>query len=122
MSTSVKRKVPTGAEARAAQGAATRATLIAVASDLFGKKGFQDTSLDEVVAKAKVTKGALYHHFQGKDDLFKAVYEQVQTEVSDKVVSEFLRPDPWEALQMGCEVWIDAHLDPAVQRIAMRDA
>ena len=35
---------------------------------------------------------------------------------------EFLRPDPWEALQVGCELWIDAHLDPAVQRIAMRDA
>jgi AcrR family transcriptional regulator len=93
-----------------------------VACDLFGKKGFQDTSLDEVVVKAKVTKGALYHHFQGKDDLFRAVYEKVQTEVSDKVVAEFLRPDPWEALQMGCELWIDAHLDPAVQRIAMRDA
>ena len=50
------------------------------------------------------------------------MYEKVQTEVSDKVVAEFLRPDPWEALQMGCELWIDAHLDPAVQRIAMRDA
>jgi AcrR family transcriptional regulator len=122
VSTSVKRGSLTGAEARAAQGAATRATLIAVACDLFGKKGFQDTSLDEVVVKAKVTKGALYHHFQGKDDLFRAVYEKVQTEVSDKVVAEFLRPDPWEALQMGCELWIDAHLDPAVQRIAMRDA
>ena len=59
VSTSVKRGSLTGAEARAAQGAATRATLIAVACDLFGKKGFQDTSLDEVVVKAKVTKGAL---------------------------------------------------------------
>jgi AcrR family transcriptional regulator len=93
-----------------------------VACELFGTKGFQETSLDEVVARAKVTKGALYHHFHGKDDLFKAVYEQVQREVSDKVVEEFLRPDPWEALQVGCELWIDAHLDPAVQRIAMRDA
>ena len=122
MSTSVKQSSRTGAVARATQGATTRATLIAVACELYGKKGFQDTSLDEVVAKTKVTKGALYHHFQGKDDLFKAVYEQVQTEVSDKVVAEFLRPDPWDALQMGCELWIDAHLDPAVQRIAIRDA
>jgi AcrR family transcriptional regulator len=93
-----------------------------VACQLFGSKGFQETSLDEVVAMAKVTKGAVYHHFQGKEDLFRAVYEQVQKEVSDKVVAEFLRPDPWEALQVGCELWIDAHLDPAVQRIAMRDA
>ena len=122
MSTSVKRRTLSPAEARAAQGAATRATLIEVASQLFGSKGFQETSLDEVVAKAKVTKGAVYHHFHGKEDLFRAVYEQVQKEVSDKIVAEFLRPDPWEALQVGCELWIDAHLDPAVQRIAMRDA
>ncbi len=122
MSTSVKRKGLSPAEARAAQGAHTRAKLIEVACELFGSKGFQETSLDEVVARAKVTKGALYHHFSGKEDLFRAVYEQVQKEVSDKVVAEFLRPDPWEALQVGCELWIDAHLDPAVQRIAMRDA
>ncbi len=122
MSMSVKRKVLSPAEARAAQGAQTRAKLIDVARELFGSKGFQETSLDEVVARAKVTKGALYHHFHGKEDLFGAVYEQVQKEVSDKVVAEFLRPDPWEALQVGCQLWIDAHLDLAVQRIAMRDA
>ena len=71
---------------------------------------------------AHVTKGALYHHFHGKEDLFAAVYEEVQRDVSDKVVAEFLRPEPWEALVQGCELWIDANLDPAVQRIVMRDA
>ncbi len=92
------------------------------ARELFGSRGFVETSLDEIVANAGVTKGALYHHFSGKEDLFAAVYEQVQREVSDRVVVEFLRPDPWEALHVGCELWIDAHLDPVVQRIAMRDA
>jgi len=122
MSRSVKPKTLSGAEARAAQGAATRAALLGVAHELFGKSGYQETSLDEIVSRARVTKGALYHHFRGKDDLFAAVYEQVQKEVSDKVVAEFLRPDPWEALQVGCELWIESHLDPMVQRIAMRDA
>jgi AcrR family transcriptional regulator len=122
MSRYVKREPSGGAEARAIQGAVTRAALLDAARDLFGTKGFADTSLDEVVADAHVTKGALYHHFRGKEDLFGAIYEQVQLEVSDKVVAEFLRTDPWEALQVGCELWIDAHLDPAVQRIAMRDA
>jgi AcrR family transcriptional regulator len=122
MSTFVKPKDLSPAELRVVKGAQTRARLMDVACELFGRKGFQETSLDEVVARAKVTKGALYHHFSGKEDLFRAVYEQVQKEVSDKVVAEFLRPDPWEALQVGCELWIDAHLDPAVQRIAMRDA
>jgi AcrR family transcriptional regulator len=109
-------------EGRAAQGAATRAALVDSARGLFGAQGFGDTSLDEVVADARVTKGALYHHFRGKDDLFAAVYEHVQREVSDRVVAEFLRPDPWEALLLGCELWIDAHLDPAVRRIVMVDA
>ncbi len=105
-----------------AHGAVTRASLIEAARELFGSQGFADTSLDEVVAKAQVTKGALYHHYRGKDDLFAAVYEQVLRELSDRVVAEFLRPDPWEALVLGCELWVDAHLDPAVLRIAMRDA
>jgi AcrR family transcriptional regulator len=107
---------------RAAQGATTRAALVAAARRLFGEHGFAATSLDEIVAEANVTKGALYHHFQGKEDLFAAVYEEVQREVSDKVVAEFLRPDPWDALVLGCELWIDANLDPVVQRIVMRDA
>ena len=107
---------------RAAQGAATRADLVAAARRRFGEDGFAATSLDEIVAEANVTKGALYHHYQGKEDLFAAVYEQVQREVSDQVVAEFLRADPWDALVLGCEVWIDANLDPAVQRIVMRDA
>ena len=107
---------------RAAQGAMTRAALVAAARRLFGEHGFAATSLDEIVAEANVTKGALYHHFQGKEDLFAAVYEEVQREVSDQVVAEFLRPDPWDALVLGCELWIDANLDPVVQRIVMRDA
>ena len=115
-------KRPSAAVPRTAQGAATRAALVDAGRRLFGERGFADTSLDDVVADAGVTKGALYHHFRGKEDLFAAVYEEVQREVSDQVVTEFLRPDAWEALHVGCDLWIDAHLDPAVQRIAMRDA
>ncbi|HXX89650.1 MAG TPA: TetR/AcrR family transcriptional regulator [Acidimicrobiales bacterium] len=121
MSTAVKGSVLVES-ARVAQGATTKASLLAAARELFGDQGFADTSLDQVVARAGVTKGALYHHFRGKEDLFAAMYEQVQHEVSDRVVTEFLRPDAWEALQVGCDLWIDAHLDACVQRIAMRDA
>jgi AcrR family transcriptional regulator len=96
--------------------------LLDAARVLFARQGFADTSVDEIVAAAAVTKGALYHHFKNKEGVFAAVYEQVQREVSDLVVAEFLRPDPWEALKLGCELWIDAHLDPGVQRIALRDA
>jgi AcrR family transcriptional regulator len=96
--------------------------LLVAALELFGTEGFADTSLDDVVARAQVTKGALYHHFGSKERLFAAVYEQLQHDVSDRVVEEFLLPDPWQALVVGCNLWIDAHVDPAVQRIVLRDA
>jgi AcrR family transcriptional regulator len=107
---------------RVAQGDATRTALVGAARKLFGESGYGDTSTDEIVAAAGVTKGALYHHFGGKEDLFKAVVEQVQHEVSDHAVAEFLAPDSWHALVSGCTLWIDAHLDPAVRRIVLQDA
>jgi AcrR family transcriptional regulator len=111
-----------GNKGRSAQGAATRDALLGAARTLFGSRGYPGTSIDEIVAQAGVTKGAMYHHFQGKEDLFAAVYEQIQHEVSDRVVAEFLEPDAWDALVKGSNLWIDAHLDPAVRRIVLRDA
>ncbi len=107
---------------RLAQGDATRAALLSAARELFGEHGFAETSADEIVARAGVTKGALYHHFSGKEDLFRAVFEQVQLEVSDQAVAEFLGSDSWEALLNGCSLWVDAHLDPSVRRIVLQDA
>ena len=107
---------------RVAQGNATREALVVAARSLFGERGYAETSTDDVVAKAGVTKGALYHHFAGKDALFRAVVERVQQEASDRAVTEFLDPDSWQALRRGCSLWIDAHLDPGVQRILMQDA
>ena len=107
---------------RVAQGDATRAALIREARALFGERGYAETSVDDVVAQAGMTKGAVYHHFTGKEDLFRAVFEQVHREVTDQAAAEFLGPDPWEALLAGCRLWVDAHLDPAVRRIALEDA
>src|ERR1700722_7725880 len=107
---------------RVAHGDATRAALIAAACELFGENGYVDTSTDEVVALAGGTTGGPYPHFKGKADLFRVVFEQVQREVTDKAVAEFLQPDSWEALVQGCALWIDAHLDPAVRRIVLHDA
>jgi AcrR family transcriptional regulator len=111
-----------GRDKREAQGDATRLALVTAARELFGENGYAATSLDEVAARAGVTKGALYHHFGGKADLFLEVYEQVMREVSDKVVSVFNEPDHWRAVTEGCQLMIDAQLDPAVRRIALHDA
>jgi AcrR family transcriptional regulator len=107
---------------RVAQGDATRAALIRTAGAHFGEHGYAETSIDEVVAGAGMTKGAVYHHFDGKEGLFRAVFEQVHREVTDQAAAKFLGPDPWQALLDGCALWIDAHLDPAVRRIALEDA
>ena len=100
---------------RLIQGEETRSALLAVARQLFGDQGYAATTLDDIAALAGLTKGAVYHHFQ-------AVFEQVEREVSDRVVTVFLEPDHWWALTEGCQLMIDAQLDPAVQRIALHDA
>jgi len=105
-----------------AQGDATRLALVVAARELFGERGYAATSIDEVASRAGVTKGAFYHHFAGKADLFQVVYEQVKREVSDQVVSVFNEPDHWKAVIGGCQLMIDAQLDPAVRRIALHDA
>ena len=104
------------------QGEATRQALLQAARELFGERGYAATSLDEVAQAAKVTKGALYHHYSGKQELFGAVYEQVKREVSERAATAFLEPDPWEDLCAGCEAMLDAHLDPTVRRILLHDA
>src|SRR3954447_4848607 len=68
--------------ANVAKAEATRRGLITAARKLFGEHGFAGTSVDEVVKAAGVTKGALYHHFRDKDDLFHAVVEQVKVDVT----------------------------------------
>ncbi len=107
---------------KARQGAATRQALLDAACDLFGERGYAATSIDDVAQAANVTKGAFYHHYAGKQDLFAGVYEQVKREVSERVATAFLEPDPWVDLCAGCQAMLDAHLDPRVQRIVLHDA
>jgi AcrR family transcriptional regulator len=114
-STDVKNK-------KAKQGAATRQALLDAARTLFGERGYTATSIDDVAQAANVTKGAFYHHYNGKQELFAAVYEQVKREVSEHAATAFLEPDPWEDLCAGCHAMLDAHLDPSVRRILLRDA
>src|SRR2546423_1342248 len=110
---------------KVAQAEATRLGLNAAARPLFGEQGYADTSVDEVVRAAGVTKGALYHHFRDKHDLFVAVVEEVKSEVTAAAGRSFLDTpvddDPLRTMRMLCLALIDAHLDPAVQRIIVLD-
>jgi AcrR family transcriptional regulator len=112
--------------AKVSRAEATRRALIASARELFGSKGFAGTSVDEVVRHAGVTKGALYHHFRDKDDLFRAVIEEVKLEVTNAAAASYFEAvegsDAQESLLLTCLSLIDAHLDQAVQRITVLDA
>ena len=117
---------PTRSTAKSARAAATRDALLAAARELFGSQGFANTSVDEVVRRAGLTKGALYHHFKDKDELFRAVVEEVKLEVTQRAAARYFEttesPDPIEAVRLTCFAVIDAYLDPAAQRIAVLDA
>ncbi len=110
----------------AAKSLATRQSLVAAARELFGEQGYAATSVDEIVRAAGLTKGALYHHFRDKDDLFRAVVEDVKQEVTGVVGAAFMEatdePDALATVARGCLAFVEAHSDPAVQRITILDA
>ena len=107
------------------QGDATREALLLAARELFGAQGYADTSLDEIVHSAGVTKGALYHHFASKEKLFRCVFELVKKELSYQVFPLTVGQDDaelWLDLLARCRRVIEAHTDSRLQRIVLLDA
>src|SRR5579885_2891538 len=74
---------------KAGRAESPRRALLDSARSLFGERGYAGTSVDEVVRHAGLTKGALYHHFRDKDDLFRAVVEEVKLEVTTSAANSF---------------------------------
>jgi len=106
-----------------AQGEETRALLVEIATELFASRGHAAVTMEQVCSRAAVTRGALYHHFSGKDDLFRAVCEQVAATVTDQVIQAARRqPDAWSRLQSGCLAFLDACTDQGVRQILLTDA
>jgi AcrR family transcriptional regulator len=102
---------------------ATTSELVEVARRLFAADGYAATSLEDVVRGAGVTKGALYHHFGGKRDLFLAVYEREQARLAQAQFEAFARrKGAWEGFFAGTQAFFEASLDPGVQRITLLDA
>jgi AcrR family transcriptional regulator len=106
-----------------ARGAATREHLLSVATALFAERGYEGTSIETVLHEAGVSRGSLYHHFKGKDALFEAVLEAVETDIGIRSVEAAAdAPDATAALRAGCQAWIRIAGDPVVQRIVLIDA
>ncbi|MDT0270646.1 TetR/AcrR family transcriptional regulator [Streptomyces sp. DSM 44915] len=107
---------------RAQQRERTRQKLLGEGRRQFAAQGYGAVGLAEIVRAAEVTKGALYHHFSGKAELFRAVLEQVQGEVGRRVAEAAeAHDDPWDQLVGGCQEFLTASTAPDVQRIMLVD-
>jgi AcrR family transcriptional regulator len=107
---------------RTQQREQTRATLVRESRTLFATLGYAGVGLAEIVRTAGVTKGALYHHFSGKEDLFRVVLEEVQQEVGERVATAAdAYGDPWDQLTAGCREFLTASTAPDVRRIMLVD-
>jgi AcrR family transcriptional regulator len=108
---------------QAENSAATRAALLKIARKFFAERGYAETATEEIVRRARVTRGALYHHFKDKQDLFRAVLHEEQLKVAARCTeSAAHETDPWRALMAANEAFLEACLDPAVQQIVLIDA
>jgi len=108
---------------KAQQSEATRRELLAAARGLFADRGYGGVGTEEIVRAAGVTRGALYHHFSGKQDLFRAVYEEIEQELVEQIAAVAVEAaNPVDALRKGARAWLDACEQPDVQRIALLDA
>ena len=101
----------------------TRRRLVTAARTLFGARGFADVGTEEVVRAAGVTRGALYHQFRDKADLFAAVAEEVEAEIAERIASTTgVEAEPVDALRTGARLFLDACAAPEVERIILLDA
>jgi AcrR family transcriptional regulator len=105
------------------RGAATRDHLIAVATRLFAERTYEGTSIEAVLAEAGVSRGALYHHFASKEELFEAVLEALEVDVGERLQAETGGiADTRAALRAGGRAWMRLTGDPVVRRIVLVDA
>lgn len=117
----VPRGVP-GSSRRQQYSASTKRALIDVAEQQFTDNGYAATSLDTIVAGARVTKGALYHHFSGKQALFEAVFERVESDAS-RAIQKAIKGhrDPWEKAIAGLRAFLQVVQEARYRRIVIQE-
>ena len=105
----------------------TRAALLQAARELFAEKGYAGTGTEEIVARARVTRGALYHHFRDKPGLFRAVMQAVAADLAERLITRQLSraaadaAGAWDQLRAGFEAFLDACTGSDFQRIVLVD-
>ena len=110
---------------REEQTEGTRAALLSAARDLFSERGYAAVGTEEIVQRARVTRGALYHHFADKKDLIRGVHEQMERELTAAIgeqLAEAASHDPFAGLVTGVRSFLDACTDPRLARIVLVEA
>jgi AcrR family transcriptional regulator len=110
---------------QAERSAATRDALVAAGRALFGARGYADVGTEEVVRAAGVSRGALYHHFADKAELFAAVLQSVEEMTNARVTAAVIAADPDDpiaAMQLGTAAFLDICTEPEMARIMLIDA
>lgn len=112
-----------GRNRKVEQGDATRQALVRGAITLFTEQGYTATSTSDIVAAAQVTRGALYHHFTDKQRLFLAALDAVEEDVYRRVGESIASSEPGIAarIRTGASAFLEACLDPPVQRILLQE-
>ena len=101
----------------------TKRKILSAATKLFAKRGFRDVALEDVIKRSGLTRGALYHHFGSKEQLFIGIVEEVERGLAHRILEAAkVESDPLDQLKAGLEAFLNACLDPAVQRILLLDA
>src|SRR5450755_3507723 len=109
---------------QAARSTATRAALVAAARPLFAEHGFGGVGTETIVHAAGVTRGALYHQFADKTELFEAVYEAIEEDLARRLgqrIAAAGASDPIEVMTLGADAWRDACGEPEVEQIVLID-
>ncbi len=105
------------------RGWETREHVVAVATELFAERGYEGTPIEMVLNESGLSRGALYHHFKGKDALFEAVVDTLEDDVGARTLEAAGASEtPVEALRQGCLAWIRMATEPTVEQILLLDA
>jgi AcrR family transcriptional regulator len=120
----MSRARPAGRRTQGERTAQTRAALISTARRLFGSDGFAEVGAERITREAGMSRGALYHQFANKADLFAAVLDQVEAEIAQRIVEAVADHDPADTVAIllsGARAWLDASTEPDLQRIVLLD-
>jgi AcrR family transcriptional regulator len=124
MSTTKSRRPMARRSRREEYSETTRAALVTSAIEMFAERGYADTALDAIASSARVTKGALYHHFPGgKKALFIAAFDEIERQVHERLmaVAAAQGGSPWDSARAGLRGFLDICLEPVYRRVVWQE-